>query len=78
MSESSITFVNTVLVPGGLIAIMFSLGLTLTLADFGRLFERPRAILAGLSGQFLALPLLGLLIAALFRLPPEMAMGLFI
>lgn len=78
MSESSITFVNTVLVPGGLIAIMFSLGLTLTLADFSRLLERPRAIVAGLSGQFLALPLLGLLIAALFRLPPDMAMGLFI
>lgn len=78
MSEEMIRLVNTVLVPGGLMAIMFSLGLTLTLTDFGRLFEQPRAVLAGLTGHFLCLPLLGVLIAWLFRLPPEMAMGIFI
>lgn len=78
MSEEMIRLVNTVLVPGGLMAIMFSLGLTLTLADFGRLVEQPRAVLAGLTGHFLCLPVLGVVIAGLFRLPPEMAMGIFI
>ncbi|MDA5195021.1 bile acid:sodium symporter family protein [Govanella unica] len=78
MPESTIAFVNTVLVPAGLMAIMFSLGLTLALRDFMKLAEHPRPVLAGLTGHFLCLPLLGLAIAWLFRLPPEMATGLFI
>ncbi len=78
MSEDLISYVNTVLVPAGLMAIMFSLGLTLALKDFQNLIAHPRAVAAGLTGHFLCLPLLGLAIAYLFRLPPEMAVGLFI
>jgi BASS family bile acid:Na+ symporter len=78
VSEGTIQFVNTMLVPGGLMCIMFSLGLTLSLADFRRVAEQPRPVLAGLTGHFLCLPLLGVGLASLFRLPPEMAMGLFV
>ncbi|MEX1148024.1 MAG: bile acid:sodium symporter family protein [Sphingomonadales bacterium] len=78
MSDEFITFVNMVIVPGGLMAIMFSLGLSLTVADFRRLIEAPRPVTAGLLGQLLVLPMLGTALAVLFRLPPEMAVGLII
>ncbi len=78
MPEELISYVNTVVVPGGLMAIMFSLGLTLALSDFRNLIVYPRAVTAGLTGHFLCLPVLGVAIAYLFRLPPEMAVGLFI
>jgi BASS family bile acid:Na+ symporter len=73
-----IAFVQTIFVPGGLMLIMFSMGLTLTLGDFGRVLRGGRIVLAGLGGQLLLLPLLGLAIGFLFGLPPELALGLFI
>lgn len=78
MSETAIAFVNTSLIPLGLMAIMFSLGLSLALQDFKRLFKRPKAALTGISGQLLLLPLLGWGLAILFNLPPAMAVGLVI
>lgn len=78
MPADQVTFVNLVVVPAGLMAIMFSLGLSLAGADFRRLAEHPRAVGVGLAGQFLMLPVLGWAIAFIFRLPPEMATGLFI
>jgi BASS family bile acid:Na+ symporter len=58
--------------------IMFSMGLTLTLGHFGLVLRRPRPVAAGLFGQLLLMPLLALAIGALFRLPPELALGMFI
>ena len=78
MSPEVIAFVQTKFVPGGLMLIMFSMGLTLTLADFAAVLRGGRQVFAGLGGQLLLLPVLGLAIGALFRLPPEMALGLFI
>lgn len=78
MSEELVTLVNTRIVPLGLMAIMFSLGLSLTLADFARLLRRPRATAVGLTGQLLVLPLLAWSLALLFALPPAMAVGLII
>ncbi|QIB66470.1 bile acid:sodium symporter family protein [Kineobactrum salinum] len=78
MSEELITLVNTRIVPLGLMAIMFSLGLSLTLADFARLLRRPRATAVGLTGQLLVLPLIAWSLALLFALPPAMAVGLII
>jgi BASS family bile acid:Na+ symporter len=75
---SVIEFVNFNAVPVGLMVIMFSLGLSLTLADFKRLAKSPQPVLVGLFGQLAALPLLGLVVAALFALPAPMAVGLFI
>ena len=62
----------------GLAIIMFGIGLTLEGADFIRIFQMPKAVLAGLTGQLLGLPLAAILAIALFQLPPEYAMGLLI
>jgi BASS family bile acid:Na+ symporter len=56
---------------------MFSMGLTLTLADFRRLATAPGMVLATLGGQLIAMPLLALAVIWAFRLPPPMAIGLF-
>jgi bile acid:Na+ symporter, BASS family len=78
MSPENIQFVNTMLVPIGLALIMFSLGLTLALRDFRLLISNAGIVVAGLGGQLLLMPLLALAVAALFQLPPELALGLFI
>lgn len=71
-------FVNLAFVPAGLALIMFSMGLTLTLADFRRLVTAPGPVLATLGGQLIAMPILALAVIALFQLPPAMAIGLFV
>lgn len=57
---------------------MFGLGLSLRIADFTYVLKQPKAILIGLSAQFIVLPLIAFLIAILFKLPPELAVGLMI
>jgi BASS family bile acid:Na+ symporter len=78
MSPDFIAFVNTRVIPAGLMLIMFSMGLTLTLAHFGLVLRRPRPVAAGLFGQLFLMPLLALAIAAMFALSPELALGMFI
>lgn len=78
MSDAFVAFVNSVFVPVGLMLIMFSMGLTLALRDFGLVAKGGPLVAAGLAGQLLLLPLLGLFIGYLFSLPPELALGLFI
>jgi BASS family bile acid:Na+ symporter len=78
VSQAWIQLVNTALVPIGLMLIMFSLGLTLALRDFALVVRNPILVGAGFATHLFVLPLLGLAIGFLFRLPPEMALGLFI
>jgi BASS family bile acid:Na+ symporter len=78
MSEAWIQFVNTAVVPVGLMLVMFSLGLTLALGDFALVARRPLLVGAGFATHLFVLPLLGFLIGTIFRLPSEMALGLFI
>ncbi|WP_257389000.1 bile acid:sodium symporter family protein [Tahibacter caeni] len=78
MSDEFIVLVNRVVVPLGLIAIMFSMGLSLRPREFAEVARNPRAVLGGLFGQLVLLPPLAVAVAALFRLPPAMAAGLFI
>ena len=78
MTPDFIAFVNTVFVPVGLMLIMFSMGLTLALKDFALVMSSPKLVAAGLAGQLLMMPLLGLVIGALFGLAPGLALGLFI
>ena len=58
--------------------IMFGMGLSLRITDFTYIFKHPKVILIGISAQIIALPLLALLIALLFNLAPELAVGLMI
>jgi bile acid:Na+ symporter, BASS family len=78
VSDAFVAFVNSVFVPVGLMLIMFSMGLTLSLRDFALVAKGGPLVAAGLGGQLLLLPLLGLVIGWLFALPPELALGLFI
>lgn len=67
-----------VLLPVGLMIIMFTVGLRLTVRDFALLLDQPRAMLVGLGSQLVLLPLMGLLILAVHPLPPEFAVGLMV
>jgi BASS family bile acid:Na+ symporter len=64
------------LLPAAIGVIMWSLGLTLTAADFRRVLVAPRGVLIGMLNLALISPLLALGIAELFALPPELAVGL--
>jgi BASS family bile acid:Na+ symporter len=78
MTPQFIAVVNTMFVPIGLMLIMFSLGLSLALRDFALVLTNAKTVFAGLGGQLIVMPLLALLIGMVFRLPPQMALGLFI
>ena len=60
---------SSVLLPGILAFIMFSLGLGLTPADFRRILAQPRALLVGVLCHFLLLPLVCFLMLKAFGVP---------
>ena len=66
----------TVLLPLALALIMGTLGLSLTPADFKRIFTRPRGVLIGLANLLLISPLLAFAVAELYGLEPAFAVGL--
>lgn len=67
-----------VLLPAALAFIMFSVGLALQAADFRSVFMRPRALLIGLVGQLVAVPLAALGVVLVFDLPPTLGVGLLV
>lgn len=69
---------NTVIIGWGLIAVMFSLGLSLAVKDFAYVLRKWRSVGAGLLGQLVLLPLLGCAVVLFFGLPPTLAIGLLI
>jgi len=75
MEASAIT---NILLPLALGIIMFGLGLSLTIADFRRVAVFPRAVIAGLVLQMVVLVAVAFALATLFRLPPELAVGLML
>ncbi len=72
------TLLTTVLLPLALGVIMFGLGLGLTVDDFRRIARYPRAVVTGLILQIGVLPWAAFALALLFRLPPELAVGLML
>ncbi len=67
---------TSVFLPLALFIVMMGMGLTLTVKDFLRVVETPKAAVIGLAAQLLLLPLVGFAIAALAPLSPELAVGL--
>lgn len=65
-----------VLLPIVIGVIMLGIGLDLSIADFKRVFVAPKAVLFGLFGQLIILPLIGFLIAFLFPLDPVNQLGI--
>lgn len=60
------------------IVIMFSLGLGLRIDDFTRIFVQPKAFAIGAFNQLVMVPVSAVLLAILFGLPTELALGLMI
>ena len=69
---------TSVVLPLVLAFIMFSLGISLTLGDFARVLTRPRASLVGAVCQMLFLPIVAFLLLQVFKLPPELQVGVMI
>jgi BASS family bile acid:Na+ symporter len=57
---------------------MFGLGITLTLGDFKRIFQYPKALIIGLICQMIFLPLVAWLIITILPLDPVYAVGVLI
>ena len=56
--------------------IMLSMGLTLSLEDFSRVFKMPKSILLGVGLQYTIMPGLGYALALAFSLPIDFVIGL--
>ncbi len=74
--ESNI--LTAIFLPFALFIIMFGMGLGLTLQDFRRLVIDPKGVMVGLGAQLLLLPLVGLILAKMFNLPPQLAVGVMV
>ena len=72
------TIITQIFLPISLAIIMFGMGLTLVVDDFGRLFTYPKAVIVGLCNQLIFLPLIGFSIILLFDLSSSMAIGIMI
>jgi len=68
----------TIFLPLALGIIMLGLGLSLTLADFRRVAQQPRAVLIALSCQTLLLPLVCFALVKGFALAPALAVGMLL
>lgn len=64
--------------PVALAVIMFSLGLGLKFADFGRVFTMPKAVFTGIVMQVGFVPLVAFILLWIFPLPPAMAFGVML
>lgn len=71
-------FLTNVLMPVALGVIMLGLGLSLTLEDFKRVLQYPRAVVVALLSQIVVLPIICYGLAIAFGLPPELAVGLML
>lgn len=59
-----------------LCVLMFELGLTLKVEDFKKLAQQPRAVVAGMLGQLVLLPVIAYALASALQLPPLFFVGL--
>jgi BASS family bile acid:Na+ symporter len=64
--------------PLALATIMGALGLSLTPADFRRVFVVPRGVAIGMANLLVISPFLGFFVATLYDLEPDLAVGLVI
>lgn len=64
------------LLPISIGVMMFGIGLNLEYKDFKRVFTAPKAVLFGLFGQLVLLPLVGFGIASIFPIDPIYKLGI--
>ncbi len=71
-------FLTAVFLPLALFILMLGMGLGLTLDDFKQVLVDPKSVLLGLIAQLIMLPIVGFLLATIFPLTPELAVGVMI
>lgn len=69
---------TTIILPISLFFIMFGMGISLTVSDFGRVLDQPKAFVVGITAQMLLLPLLAFIVISAFEMDPLLAVGLMI
>ncbi|MCW5547895.1 MAG: bile acid:sodium symporter family protein [Opitutaceae bacterium] len=72
------SLLTNLLLPLALGIVMLGLGLGLTTEDFRRIATMPRPVFIGLGVQVILLPGAAFVLAKLFGLPPELAVGLML
>ncbi len=70
--------IGTIILAVALIIIMFGMGLSLTVQDFTRLFQRPKAIIVGLLNQIILLPIIAYLLISVMHIHTDIAIGIMI
>lgn len=58
--------------------VMFGMGMTLTVKDFGEVVRHPKGVVIGVLSQFVVMPLIAYALAKGLRLPPEIAIGVIL
>jgi len=75
---NAVSFIKTSYVNTLLGIVMFGMGLTLKLSDFKVVFSRPKDVIIGFIAQFTIMPLLAYILTRVFRLSPELAIGVIL
>lgn len=65
-------------VPWLLGIVMLGMGMTISPKDFKLIFQAPRSVIIGVILQFAIMPSLAYIIAKVFQLPPELAVGVIL
>ncbi|NEQ70452.1 MAG: bile acid:sodium symporter family protein [Symploca sp. SIO2D2] len=73
-----LNFLTSILLILTLFVTMLGMGISLTLDDFKRVLIEPKGVIFGLIAQLIMLPLVGFILANIFYLSPELAVGLMI
>ena len=71
-------FIFQIVLPLALVMMMFTMGLSLSIADFARVFKRPVAFSLGAFNQILVLPVIAFAMIGVFDLDIEFAVGMMI
>ena len=61
-----------------LMAVMFCMGMTLSLSDFSRVLKQPSAIAIGVLTQYSLMPLFAFAISAILQLPEALLIGMIL
>ncbi len=78
LCPSAVSFIKTSYINPLLGVVMFGMGLTLRLSDFRVVFSHPKDVVIGTVAQFTVMPLLAYVLARVFSLPAELAVGVIL
>ncbi len=56
--------------------IMFGMGTSMSLKDFGAIIKSPKGVMVGVSAQLMIMPIMGFVLAKASDFPPEIAAGI--